>query len=97
MESPDERVLEDLVFADQSWILRFGCDDGNRHRWSLVEDGRVQRSFGLPEMTYEDLMTRISPPAPFPVAQRLAHEAVSALGESPRRRLARTRQAGTNR
>lgn len=95
MDRSDDRVLQNLVFEDQSWTLRFGCGEGRRPEWSLVEDGTVHRSFGLPDMTYEDLMTRISPPAPFPVAQRLAHEAVSTLGEAPRRRFPRGRDSTT--
>ena len=75
----------DVVFADQAWTLRFGCQPGRRPEWSLVEDGRLLASFGLPEMTYADLMRRISPLAPFPVARRLAGDAVATLGESPRR------------
>jgi hypothetical protein len=80
-----ERARQDVTFTAQAWSLRFGCQPGGPPQWTLVEDGRARRTFGLPEMTYADLMTRISPPAPFPVARLLAHDAVAALGESPRR------------
>jgi hypothetical protein len=77
-----EGVVE---FASHAWTLRFGCRPGRRPEWRLEEDGRVQRAFGLPEMTYPELMARISPPAPFPEARWLARQAVAALGEAPGR------------